>query len=126
MAIHANDINYYPLNRYYFCSGVGGVWVHLSEDQEVRDHVILVVRECIWNALVILLDLPTFDDTGSLGYPPRCVIYHPLGSTLVTVSRLLVGNGESELKLTTFSSFLLFSVFPGLFFFCHPPSPPAI
>ena len=30
----------------------------------------VVVRECIWNALVLLLDLPTFDGTCSLGYIP--------------------------------------------------------
>ena len=41
--------------------------------------------------------LPTFNDTGSLGYPSRRVF--------------LAGNGEAELKPTTFSSVLLFRVF---------------
>ena len=33
-----------------------------------------VVRECIWNALMFLLVLPTFDDTGSLGSPTHQVV----------------------------------------------------
>ena len=69
----------------------------------------LVVRECIWNALVVLHGLPTFDDTGSLGYTPYRVVYHPLVSTLVTVSRFLAGNMEVELKLPT-STFPCFSL----------------
>ena len=42
--------------------------------------VILVLRECIWNAPAISLVLPTFDVTGSLGslrqvvYPPGSMI----------------------------------------------------
>ena len=50
-------------------------------DLGVRAHVILVLRECIWNVLMVSLELLTFDDTGSLGSPPRLVIYPP-GSTL--------------------------------------------
>ena len=65
---------------------LGGVWVHLLAGQGVRDRVIFVVRECVWNALVVLLGLPTFGDTGSLGYLPRCVVYHLSGSTLVATS----------------------------------------
>ena len=42
---------------------------------------ILVLRECIWNAPAVLLVLSTFDDTGSLGFPQRWVVYPP-GSTL--------------------------------------------
>ena len=45
----------------------GGAFVNLLRGQGVRDRVILVVCECIWNVLVVLLALPTFDDTGSLG-----------------------------------------------------------
>ena len=41
------------------------------EDQGVRDRVILVLRECIWNALVVLLGFQTFEDSSSLIYPPR-------------------------------------------------------
>ena len=33
--------------------------------------VILVLCESIWNTPVILLLLPVFDDTGSLGSPPH-------------------------------------------------------
>ena len=37
--------------------------------------VILVLRECILNAPAIALVLPTFDDAGSLGSPPRQAVY---------------------------------------------------
>ena len=36
-----------------------------------RARVILVLRECIWNAPAMSLVLPAFDDTGSLGSPLR-------------------------------------------------------
>ena len=39
------------------------------------DRVILVLRECIWNAPAVSLVLPAFDDIGSLGSPPRQVVY---------------------------------------------------
>ena len=48
-----------------------------------RIRVILVLRECIWNAPAVSLFLPTFDDTGSLGSLPRQVViplfkwFHP-------------------------------------------------
>ena len=42
--------------------------------------MLFVLRECIWNVPAVSLDLPTFDDAGSLGYLPRQVIYLP-GST---------------------------------------------
>ena len=89
---------------------VVGVWVHLLGFQ-VRDRVILVVCECIWNALLVLLGLPTFYDTGSLCYPSHWVAYQPSDSTLMTASRFPAGNREAKLKPTTFSSLLLFSVF---------------
>ena len=54
-------------------------------------------HEYIWNSHVVVLVLPCFDDTSSLGYPSR-----------------RVGNREAELKATIFSSLLLFNVF--LFF----------
>ena len=37
--------------------------------------VILVLRECIWNAPAVSLVFPAFDDIGSLGSPPRRVVY---------------------------------------------------
>ena len=40
-------------------------------------HVILILCECIWNAPMVLLVLPTFDNTGSLGFPPHQVVYPP-------------------------------------------------
>ena len=39
-----------------------------------RARVILVLRECIWNAPAVSLVLPVFDDTGSLGSPPRQLV----------------------------------------------------
>ena len=41
-----------------------------------RARVILVLRECIWNALTVSLVLPAFGDTGSL-VSPRQVVYSP-------------------------------------------------
>ena len=61
----------FPHDKY----GVGGVWVQLLGGQGARTRVILVLRECIWNAPAVSLVLPAFDDTGSLGFPPRHVIY---------------------------------------------------
>ena len=46
-----------------------------------RARVILVLRECLWNAPTVSLVFPAFEDTGSLGSPPRRVVYPP-GSTL--------------------------------------------
>ena len=37
----------------------------------------LVLRECIWNAPAVLLVLQAFDDAGSLGSPPRQMVYSP-------------------------------------------------
>ena len=54
-----------------------------------HDRVIFLLRECTWNALVVILGTLTFVDTGSLDYLPRWVIYHPSGSTLVTASGFL-------------------------------------
>ena len=57
--------------------GVGGVWVQLLGGEGACGRVILVLRECIWNALVVLLVLPTYDNTGSLGSHPRRLVYLP-------------------------------------------------
>ena len=61
----------------------------------------------IWKALVVLLLVSTFDDTNSLGYSPRRVVYHPSASILETTSRFLAGTRKTELKLTTFSLLIL-------------------
>ena len=56
---------------------------------------VLLLRECIWNAPVVSLVLPAFDDNGSLGSPPSRKVY-PLVSMVppwVTASRFLAGNG---------------------------------
>ena len=60
------------------------------------------------------LVLPGFDDTASLGFPPRRVVY-PLVQPWVTDSRFLAGNKEAELKPTIFffiPTFPCFPVFP--------------
>ena len=59
--------------------------------------IILVLREPIWNTLV----LPVLDDIGSLGSPPRQVVY-PLGFMVppwVTASCSLVGSREAEMRI---------------------------
>ena len=98
------------------CVGGGGVWVHWLGVRGVRGRVIQVVGECISNTLVVLLGLPSFDDTGSLDCPPRKVVYQTSVSTLVITSRFLTGNRKAELKLTTFYSLLLFRVFLSFLF----------
>ena len=59
--------------------------------------VILVLREFIWNTLAVSLVLPTFDDTDSLGSPPREVVYS-LVPPWVTASSFLEGNKKAEQK----------------------------
>ena len=88
------------------------VWVHLLGGQGAHAHVILVLRECTWDEPAVSLLLPALDDTESPDYPPRRVIYRPTVSTLVTASRFLAENRETELKPTTFSisTFQCFSV----------------
>ena len=85
--------------------------VSLAGDPAGSAVVILVVPKCTWNALMALLGLPTFDDTDSLCYLPRSVIYRPSLSILVTASTFIAGNREAKLKPTTFSSLLFFRVF---------------
>ena len=82
-----------------------------------RARVILVLRECIWNApAVSLVLLQAFGDTGSLGFSQRKVVYPPssMAPPWVTASCFLTENRKAELKPTTFSSLLLLRVF--LFF----------
>ena len=69
---------------------MGGVRVQLLEGQGTCARVILVLRECIWNAPAVSLVLLALHDTGSLGFPPRRVVYPPG----VTVFNLLEGNRE--------------------------------
>ena len=74
----------YTYIQYVYIYGVGGGWVQLSKGQGGNARVIFVLHECIWNAPAVLLVLPAFDDTGSLGSPPCQVVYLPWfnGSTL--------------------------------------------
>ena len=54
---------------------MGGVWVQLLGGQGASPRFILVLREYIWNGPAVSLALPSFDGTGSLGSPPRQVVY---------------------------------------------------
>ena len=58
----------------YYYYGVG-VWVQILRGQGARACFTLALREWIWNAPVISLILPAYDNTGSLGYPPHPVVY---------------------------------------------------
>ena len=95
------------------------MWVQLCRGPRARACVILVLRECIWNAPTASLVFPDFDDIGSLGYSLSQVVYPPLSMIppWVTSSRFLAENREAELKPTTFSSLLLFLVFLSFLFF---------
>ena len=52
-----------------FSSVVGG--------QRACPCVVHVLHECIWNDPAVSLVLPAFDNTGSLGFPPRQVLFPP-------------------------------------------------
>ena len=54
--------------------GVEGVWIQSLGGQAVRASVIIVLRECIWNAPAVSFVLQAFDDIGSICYPPRRVV----------------------------------------------------
>ena len=71
---------------------MGGVWVQLLGAHGAGARVILVLRDCNLNALSVSLVLLTFEDTGSLGSPPRQV------PPWVTASRFLARNTEAELN----------------------------
>ena len=63
--------------------GWGEFGVQLLKGRGARARVILVLRECIWNVPAVLLVLPAFDYTDSLGSSPRQVViplvqwFHP-------------------------------------------------
>ena len=78
--------------------GLGGSLGLIFGGQKARARVILVLRECTWNALTVSRVLLAFDYTGSVGYPPRRV-----GDCLP----FFVGVRESEIKPTTLSSLLI-------------------
>ena len=90
--------------------------------QGSRARVSLVLRQCIWNVTGVSLVLLAFDDSGSLGFPLRQVIYPP-GSMVppcMTDFHFLAGNRKAELKPIPFSSLLLFRVFLSFLFSCPP------
>ena len=61
--------------------GVEGVWVQLLGVEGARGIVILVLRECIWNAPAGLLDSSAFE--GYLLHGFFSALGGPLGTTLV-------------------------------------------
>ena len=63
-------------NIYIYIWG-GGSLGSIVGGQVARARVILVFRDCIWNAPGISLVLPDVDDTASLGSPPHQVVYLP-------------------------------------------------
>ena len=75
--------------------------------------VILVLREFIWNAPAVSLVLPAFEDTDSLGSPPRRVVYPPgvMVPPWVAAFHFLAKISEAQLKPTISSSLLLFRDF---------------
>ena len=79
--------------------------------QGVCARVILVLRECIWNASAVLLVLPTFDDTDSLGSPPRQLVYLP-GSTLGECFPFPCGEYGGSAKTHHFFFITTFPCFP--------------
>ena len=91
----------------------------MLEGQGASARVILVLRECIWNATAVSLVLSAIGYTGCLGSPLCQVVYLP-GSMVppwVAASSFLAGNREVELKPTTFSLLLLFRIFLSFLFF---------
>ena len=94
--------------------GVGGVCVQMLGGSGVRACVVLVLLVYIWNASGVSLVLPTFDDTGSLGFSRRQMVRPPgfMVLTWVTASRFLAGNREAKTHhfLST-SGFLCFLIF---------------
>ena len=68
-----------------------------------------------WPRPKISLVPPTFDDTGSMGFPP-CQVFCPPGSTLGDCLPFPCRNREAELKPTTFSSLLHFRDFLSFLF----------
>ena len=60
---------------YIYLYGWGEFGFNCWGCQGTRARVILVLRECTWNAPAVSLVLPSFDDIGPLGFPPRWVVY---------------------------------------------------
>ena len=111
---------YFKFCKIYTKDRVGGVWGQFLEGFRGAKFVLI-----LFYVNVSRMYLPTFDDTGSLGFPPRRVVYPP-GSMVppwVTGSRFLAGNRKAELKNLQLSFHSYFSVFSCVF---SSPDPPAI
>ena len=68
----------------------GGAWVQLLGGEGAHARAILVLCEYIWKVPAVSLVLPAYDDTGSLGFLRRQVVY-TTGSTLVDSPSFLTG-----------------------------------
>ena len=65
--------NYIYIYIYIWGEGLGSI---VGDQGALARVVFLVLSECIWNVSAVSLVLSAFDDTGSLGNPPRRVVYH--------------------------------------------------
>ena len=65
-------------NKYIYIWGEGSLGSIVGWGQGACARVILLLPECIWNTPVVSLVFPAFDNTGSLGPPPRKVVYPPI------------------------------------------------
>ena len=73
---HGSSLTIDKYYKYYTiklcsCKGVGA-WVHLLQGAGGLQ-LCHTLCKCLLNAHMVLLDLATFDDADSLGYPPHCV-----------------------------------------------------
>ena len=101
-----------------------GVCVQLLGVEEARNRVTLVLHECIWNVTAVSHVLLAFDHYRLPGLFSASSVLSPLVFTLVTVLHVRIGNRETGLKPTTFSTINspCFPVFP----LRLTPFPPAI
>ena len=84
------SFSFYPsletLTKFVYCTSfvpllfhfIYVVWVQFLGGERARARLILVLREFIWSAPAVSLVLPAIDDTGSLGSPPRQMVYPPV------------------------------------------------
>ena len=63
-----------PVSYIRYCY-YGCIYIFRWGGESQGSIVILVISECIRKAPAVMLFLSAFDDTGSLGYPPRRMVY---------------------------------------------------
>ena len=66
-----------PTQRGIIYIWVGGESGFTCWGGQVAHAQVIVLCECFWNAPTVSLVLPAFEDTGSLSFPPRQVVYPP-------------------------------------------------